>query len=260
MPAESISIPAIPHLGTLLFADDDDAFRLATSEILRRRGYRVLEARDSQEALFVLQKGGVDLVISDVHMPGNTTLHFVRELEQSHPGVPIIVVTGRPTVETAAKSVRLRVLAYLPKPLDYGEFFEVIAEAMKLRGVWAALNRSRSSLGQWIGDLDLLGTLVKDAGSLPPAAAWQHYLELSTGHALQALAEIHGMVENRPNGAALPKSEHIDTESLLNALKETILVLERTKRAFKSNELGSLRSRLETLVAEAQSPTQPSSR
>lgn len=254
MPAESISIPAIPHLGTLLFADDDDAFRLATSEILRRRGYRVLEARDSQEALFILQKGAVDLVIADVHMPGNTTLHFVRELEESRPGVPIIVVTGRPSVETAAQSVRLRVLAYLPKPLDYSELFDVIGEAMKLRGVWNALNQSRSSLSQWMGDLDLLGALVKDSGAVPPAVAWQHFLELSTGHALQALGEIRGVVENRPPGVALPKSEEADTETLLTALKDTILVLEQTKRAFKSNQLGSLRARLEGLAATTPPP------
>jgi CheY-like chemotaxis protein len=235
------------NTGRILFADDDDGFRFASAELLRRTGYTVVEARDSVEASALLEKTAFDLIISDIHMPGNTTLQFARDLEELAPQVPVILVTGNPSVQTAAQSVRLHVVAYLVKPLDYDELRQLVAEAIQRRGVWHALSDDRKDLETWIEDLAGFQQLLEKSPLLPPNLVWQHYLEISAFHTLGLLTRLDALTRHQGNvedgSLAAP-----DAVEMLNALKETIQVLQRTQRAFKTHELGSLRERLERLI------------
>ncbi len=238
--------------GRILFADDDDGFRFASAELVRRMGYTVVEARDSAEASDLLKKAAFDLIISDIHMPGNATLQFTRDLEELAPKVPVILVTGNPSVQTAAQSVRLHVVAYLVKPLDYDELRQLVAEAIQRRGVWHALAKDRKDLETWIEDLIGFQQLLEKSPLLPPNLVWQHYLEISAFHTLALLTRLDALTRHQGNvedgSLAAP-----DAIAMLDALKETITVLQRTQRAFKANELGSLRERLERLIQ----PTNP---
>lgn len=99
--------------GPLLFADDDTAVREGLSELLRRVGFEVVGAASAAEALDCLAAKEFDALVSDIHMPGNSGLELIANVPQIAAGLPVILLTGRPSVETAARSVRLAVTPIL---------------------------------------------------------------------------------------------------------------------------------------------------
>ena len=117
-PYDALSHPSMQtrppdSCGRVLFADDDRAAREGLAEMLRRLGYTCECAATAAEALEKLRVAPCEALISDIHMPGNTALELVEAAVQAVPGLPVILLTGRPSVETAARSVRLPVTAYL---------------------------------------------------------------------------------------------------------------------------------------------------
>src|SRR4051812_49288097 len=93
----------------ILLADDDDIFRETTASFLRKIGYECVCAPDAIKALELLGESCFDLLISDIEMPGNDDLRLIRELSVMAAGLPVILLTGHPTVQTAVKSIRLPV-------------------------------------------------------------------------------------------------------------------------------------------------------
>lgn len=88
-------------LGCILVVDDNVMVRESYTELLRRRGYNVLQAGDGEEALSVMRSSTVDLAIIDVMMPSMGGLELRQVLQDSAPRVATILVTGQPDkVET----------------------------------------------------------------------------------------------------------------------------------------------------------------
>src|SRR5881394_80820 len=111
--------------GRILIADDDGAFRLATQTLLRRQGFDCESVPDAAGAVELLGQSEFDLLISDIHMPGNAALELVERLPQVAETLPVILLTGHPSVQSAARSVRLRVAAYLVKPCEVEELLSL---------------------------------------------------------------------------------------------------------------------------------------
>jgi len=78
----------------ILVVDDDDTFRLMLMETLKLSGYVVAGARDGQEAISLLRKGGISAVISDVKMPGMDGISLTEQVKKSWPTIPVIMITG----------------------------------------------------------------------------------------------------------------------------------------------------------------------
>ena len=86
---------------TLLVADDDEAVRLSLERTLTREGYTVALAPDGEAALDRLRQGGVDLLLSDLKMPGLTGLELLKLAKEVAPDVDVILLTAFGTVEEA---------------------------------------------------------------------------------------------------------------------------------------------------------------
>ncbi|MDB5365447.1 MAG: hybrid sensor histidine kinase/response regulator [Rhodospirillales bacterium] len=87
----------VPHLhgGTVLLIDDDDEVARTTAELLEQCGFRVEQARDAASARTRLGATQIDLVVTDVVMPGGTSgLDLARELRRARPGLPVLLMTG----------------------------------------------------------------------------------------------------------------------------------------------------------------------
>ena len=110
-----MSEPAVP-LATLLVADDDPAVRQSLERALTREGYAVVLAADGQAALERLQSGGVDLILSDLKMPGLTGLELLRQAKAVAPDVDVILLTAFGTVEEAVKAMKDGATDFLTKP------------------------------------------------------------------------------------------------------------------------------------------------
>jgi len=103
---------------TVLVVDDDLAFRGLVVEIIKSEGYRLLEAASSEEALTVLAREVVDLVLTDQRMPGLSGIELARRARTSARAPAVIVMTAYGTIPQAVEAMQAGVADYLTKPLE----------------------------------------------------------------------------------------------------------------------------------------------
>jgi PAS domain S-box-containing protein len=93
--AAAEALPAAKRLGTALLIDDEELVRLSTADMLADMSYEVIEAASAEEALQLLDGGLVpDILVTDHLMPGMSGAQLARELKTSHPGLPVLIVSG----------------------------------------------------------------------------------------------------------------------------------------------------------------------
>ncbi len=102
----------------VLVVDDEELYRRSLERILTRVGHEVSEARDASEALAIAASQPIDLVLADIRMPGINGLELVRQLHESHPDLPCIVVTGFGGPEQSIEALRAGAFWYLEKPFE----------------------------------------------------------------------------------------------------------------------------------------------
>ncbi len=112
--------------------DDEAAIRTAIARVLRRAGHDVEEFDDGRTAVLRCRQGGVDAVLSDISMPRMSGLDILRSLRASCPDTPVILMTGAPDVDTAARAVRLGAVDYLIKPVEREALESTVAHAIGL--------------------------------------------------------------------------------------------------------------------------------
>jgi CheY-like chemotaxis protein len=122
-PAPAAGEPeALPPTGTetVLLIEDEEAVRSLTRRVLTRHGYTVLEARDGSEALELarLQAGRIDLVISDVVMPGRSGPAAAAEISQIAGGAPVLYMSGYTDDDILRRGVRTAGTHFLQKPFS----------------------------------------------------------------------------------------------------------------------------------------------
>ncbi len=104
--------------GTILVVDDDAFFRHQYGDILGEAGYRVLTAASAEEALDVLEDESLDVVLTDMVLPGKSGLDLLRVIKRRQSPPEVILVTGHATVETAINALKTGARDYLVKPFD----------------------------------------------------------------------------------------------------------------------------------------------
>jgi two-component system response regulator HydG len=134
---------------TLLVADDDPAVRQSLERALMREGYAVVLAPDGQSALERLEAGGIDLVLSDLRMPGLTGLELLSRGKAAVPDVDFIMLTAFGTVEEAVKAMKDGAIDFLTKPFQRAQLIKVVRQALERR----ALIAQNRALQQRLDDL-----------------------------------------------------------------------------------------------------------
>jgi len=122
-----------PHHGRqcVLLVDDDEGTRVLLSKMLEKE-YDVATAVDGTSALDALRRAGAsyDLMISDLIMPGMDGIALIRQVKVIKPDLPIIIITGYSSTDSAIAAVNLRVAGYLTKPLRDTEVLQAAAKAL----------------------------------------------------------------------------------------------------------------------------------
>src|SRR5438270_10830096 len=118
---------------TLLVADDDPGLRESLERTLTREGYRVLLASDGRAALERLQDGAVDLIVTDLRMPGLTGLELLRAAKAIMPDVDVILLTAFGTVEEAVKAMKDGAYDFLTKPFRREQLIKLVDKALERR-------------------------------------------------------------------------------------------------------------------------------
>jgi DNA-binding NtrC family response regulator len=120
----------------VLVAEDDAAMRALLARMLRRAGFDVIEASNGYEALDCLACGlirepSIDLVISDVRMPGYDGLNILASLRQAHPPVPVILITAFGSTAAHAAAARLGAFAMVDKPFEVDDLMILVRSAVR---------------------------------------------------------------------------------------------------------------------------------
>jgi DNA-binding response OmpR family regulator len=117
---------------TILIADDHDHLRLLVSKTLGGPDYRIVEARDGDEAYSLAMTESPDVLILDWMMPGKTGIQVVEALrkEMSFRDVPVIMLTARAQNADRNRAVTLGVHAYLVKPFSPIDLMETVEKIL----------------------------------------------------------------------------------------------------------------------------------
>jgi len=203
---------------TILVADDEPGMRESIARVLRREGFRVLVAADGREALDVIRRVPLDLVIADLRMPGLDGLELLRAAKLVAPDAEVILLSGHGTVEEAVEAMKERAYDFLTKPFDRAPLVRVVRQALERRALIVE-NRTLqkrldglSGAGQLIGASPaMLGVISLIRQVAPTRATVLIQGESGTGkelvaRALHELSPRRGRPFVRLNCAALPET------------------------------------------------------
>ncbi len=126
------------EIPSLLIADDDRDFRATLVDVLRGRGFDTLEAADGEEALDVMHRQPVHLLLLDMHMPrlsGLETIHRLRELDLEV-AVPWILISAKLDDTIVAEARAAAAFSILPKPLRLPQLTGAVCDALRQTYNW----------------------------------------------------------------------------------------------------------------------------
>ena len=115
----------------ILVVDDSEATREVLRRNLTAEGYRVVTAQDAAEAGQLLESLPVDLVITDLRMPGASGMDLVRHVRQHHADTEVMMITGYASVQSAVEAVREGAAEYLTKPFTADELRQAVTRALE---------------------------------------------------------------------------------------------------------------------------------
>ncbi|MGQ9655798.1 MAG: response regulator, partial [Thermodesulfobacteriota bacterium] len=119
---------------SVLLIDDDPMTRQTLRQIICHLGVsRVSEAPDGDEALALMRVRDVDVVLTDVHMPRMDGLSFLKEVKKEWPAVPVVVLTGFPTIETAIQAMKQGASDFIMKPFRIEQIELFLQRALRDR-------------------------------------------------------------------------------------------------------------------------------
>jgi CheY-like chemotaxis protein len=119
--------------GRILLVDDEDSVRTIIARTLQAEGYEVIGAREGREALRELDQigGAVDLVLTDLQMPGMGGAQLGRELAQRYPDLPLVWISGHPRELEFPRELPGKDQPFLMKPVAPDALLDTVAEVME---------------------------------------------------------------------------------------------------------------------------------
>ena len=161
---------------TILVVDDDASNRVTLERILHREGYEVHHGENGKKALELVRENRVDLVITDLKMPGMSGLELLKALRQVDSDLEVIVMTAFGTVETAVEAMKEGAYDFISKPLRRLELVTCVRKSLERRALHIENRSLRDQLGT-LGKGDLIGTstivrsLLDEVEQVAPADA-----------------------------------------------------------------------------------------
>ncbi len=116
----------------ILIVDDEKNYLVVLDALLGEAGYDVLTAQNGATALSILAEDEVDLMVTDMRMPGMSGLELIGELRARHPDTQVIVMTAYGTVENAVEAMKLGAVDYIMKPFENQELLLTVEKALRM--------------------------------------------------------------------------------------------------------------------------------
>lgn len=157
--------------GRILLVDDDGPLLSAMGAILRHHGFEVESFGGAAGALDALTRRAFDVMVTDLHLPGQSGIELLRRLAELAPSTTAIVITGEPTVDSAVEALRLAALDYLVKPFDPRALVtgaRAGVEKTRARQRVLDVRQQTEELGRMLGALQ---SVLDGSGAAPAVAA-----------------------------------------------------------------------------------------
>ncbi len=116
----------------VLLIDDEDEFVTTLAERLELRGIHALTETDGQEALARIKTDKPQVVVLDIMMPGVNGLDVLRHIKRSHPGIPVILLTGRGTTSEGVEGMRMGAFDFMMKPVKIEDLISKLSDALEI--------------------------------------------------------------------------------------------------------------------------------
>jgi len=225
---------------TILVVEDEPLQLDSISGFLSKQGYRVLKAARPSLALEMTREQAVDLVLTDLKMPGMSGVELLEALRKMNPAIDVIVMTAFGTVESATLAMRQGAVDYITKPVDLRHLQSLIEKALERRQLISENRRLREALAERfsfsgvISGSSAMQAVMSMAGRVASSSATVLITgETGTGKELVARA-VHfaGSRHEKPfvavNCAALP--EHLLESELFGHEKGAFTGADRMRR------------------------------
>ena len=120
----------MPRAARVLAVDDESQILETLTEFLELRGYEVLTAQNAGDAFMILAVTPADVVLLDVAMPGIDGVTALRRIRESHPELPVIMLTANADLALARDTLKRGAFDYVAKPFDFDHLAQVVEAAV----------------------------------------------------------------------------------------------------------------------------------
>jgi two-component system response regulator HydG len=197
----------------ILVVDDEESIRFTFRNFLEEEGHKTITAASYEEGMAFLREMEFDLVYVDIILEGRSGIDLLRDSREHAPNTDFIVITGAPSVETAANSVRLGALDYIVKPIRHGALMRITEKALNHRAL-------RQTKENYRLNLEAIFRSVRDAIITVDE-------QLTVVEVNPAAGVICGIWREDVAGKHLSEISHQCSGSCLEALQNTVSSTER---------------------------------
>ena len=177
-------------MGKILIVDDEESIRLTLKEFLQKDGHDVLSVEDAEKAIGFLTQGDFDVVVSDIILPRMTGLDLLTAIHEISPHSQVVMMTGKPTVDTASAALRAGAFDYLYKPVRKDAIIKSVGNALRIKALADEKRRLEEENRKHQEELELL---VKER----------------TRSLLESEKRYRSLVHASPDGIAIQREDHL---------------------------------------------------
>ncbi|MBM4130737.1 sigma-54-dependent Fis family transcriptional regulator, partial [bacterium] len=156
-PAAAPAVPDEASGATILVVDDEPELCRALHKLLGRNGYAVVTAGNGEEALQVLRRQEIHLVLSDLQMPRMGGLDLLKAAQIISPATEFVIITGHGSIETAVDAMKSGAYDFIEKPFSTSTTLKVVRKALEKQNLLTENRRLRRRLDELQGTADIIG-------------------------------------------------------------------------------------------------------
>ncbi len=160
--------------GLILVVDDESGIRTSVKAILQDEGYTVIASEEGVDALARVASEKLDAVLLDVWMPGMDGIEVLKGIKQLDQDLPVIIMSGHGTIETAVKATKLGAYDFLEKPLSIDRLALVLRNALSQRNLVEenrALRSTHDDASEFVGESEVMKGIMEQVSIVAPTQA-----------------------------------------------------------------------------------------
>ncbi len=116
---------------SILVVDDELLIRDLLYDFFQQQGWNIAIAENGERALEILRSRKIDILLTDIKMPHMDGLALTTQVRSLYPNIPVVLMTGYPSVETAVEGIKAKVEDYIIKPFNINKLFKVLKSQLQ---------------------------------------------------------------------------------------------------------------------------------